>query len=247
MNNKRFIFLFLSVVNILFCFGQGQSHTSSKARHHHFYHKIDVGFGNLYSCALASCLTGGINYLLDDAVFETSFRYPMYKYPDVTSYSLTRSNVLGLYKSDLISDFSGGIKLGYQTYNPDLLNWGVYGSAHYNNNIGLNSGEWETIAYGIASVGGGMCFTLGQMSQGVRWTFDVSLEYGKNVLSDMTECNGFRSQYSVGISGPGLVQNTKLFADIVHFPVISSPFEVFPASVGISWTITPQQVESKTW
>ena len=247
MTKRYFVFLLLST-SLFLCFGQGQSQTSSRARHHNFYHRIDVGSGNLYTCALTSCITGGINYLLDDAVFETSFRYPSYRYSDCRTLSLTKPNMVGLFKADLLSDFSGGIKLGYQTYNPDVINWGVYGSAHYyNNTLTLDYGESKTITYDVASFGGGAFLTLGQMSQAVRWTLDFSLEYGKNVWNNMADYNGFYSHYSVGISGPGLVQNMKIFADVAHFPVVYSPVNIYPMTFGVSWTITPKQVNNKRW
>lgn len=241
-------------------YAQGHLHNNGRARHNNFYHKIELNYGNIYSFAITSCLTGVVNYLIDDAVFETGFDYPIYREQTASPYSFKRQNIFGVQLKDLLHNFDAGIKLGYQTYDPRFVNFGVcaVGSYKYEPFIGTVLKEDATIANPSsiqrALIGGNIMLYLGEMGMstqvtleaGVRYSIGLSLDDPSRIIAHESLTNGIVSHYAISVGGPGYFQNIKLFADISHYDLIeSSNLQLSPIYVGLSWTITPQQSDNK--
>lgn len=242
-------------------YAQGHLHSNhERARHNNFYHKVELNYGNLYSFALSSCLTGVINYLIDDTMFETGLSVPIYREQAIAPYSFSRQNLLGVKLNDLVHNFDGGIKLGYQTYDPRFVNFGICAVASYKHDpfLGALLQDEETLSY-QASIqrllfGGNVMLYLGEMGMstqviieaGIRYSYGLAFKDPSSLgLSEHLK-NGWVSHYAVSIGGPGFFQNIKLFADVTHFSLIdSSHLKLSPIYVGLSWTVTPQQSSNK--
>lgn len=242
-----------------FAQGHRHDHSDGRARHHNFYHKVNLSFGNLYGFALSSCLTGVINYLIDDAMFETGFGYPIYREKTVSPYRFSRQNMLGVERYDLLHNFDGGIRLGYQTYNPRFVNVGFCALAQYKyepfllmDNLG---GEQQAVQSTVRRVllGGNFMLFLGKMSMDTRVELETGLRYslGMGYVNPVGASvnalnNGLVSHYALSIGGPGYFQNIKFFADVTHFNLIQNDhISLSPIYVGLSWTVTPKQSDYK--
>lgn len=247
---------FLSCINLN---AQGHRHGHEYARHNNFYHKVELNYGNLYSFAISSCLTGVLNYFIDDAIFETGLGVPIYRQQTSDLFSFSRNNLFGIQPNDLIHNFDGGIKLGYQTYDPRFVNFGVCALASYkyepfSGTLLQNDNIQSLFSIRRILLGGNLMLCLGEMGMNTQVILEVglryskgltynapSLLYGKGALND-----GLVSHYGISIGGPGYFQNIKLFADITHYNLITSPdLTLSPIYVGLSWTVTPQQSISK--
>lgn len=239
---------------------EGHLREHDRAQHNNFYHKVELNYGNIYSFALTSCLTGLINYLVDDAIFETGFGVPIYREQTGPQYSFARQNLLGVQPRDLIHNFDCALKLGYQTYDPQFFNIGICAIAAYKYEpfcgVFLQDDETVTFPSSIkrALFGGNLLLFLGEMGMSTRVTLEAGLRYSYGIAfndsSSLTNKsalnNGLVSHYAVSIGGPGFFQNIKLFADITHFSLIESPnLRLSPIYLGFSWTVTPQQSFNK--
>lgn len=247
---------YIAILTIIFYFSangvyaQGGRISGGIARHHNFYHKVDLEFGNIYSCALASCLTGYVNYLINDAMFETGYSYPVYRINAKDGQTISHNNVFGLSANDLLCNFQGGFKLGYQTYSPTFINWGVYDQIHYRvDNFMMsfpNKGDEENKTISNVLFGIGSVINIGRMEDGFRLSVEAGVNYSVCVNSDTgNSCNGLISHYAIGIEGPKFVQDIKLYADISHYNVTDNPINLSPITFGVMWAITPAQGERK--
>ena len=242
-------------------YAQGHLHENNgRARHHNFYHKVELNYGNLYSFAASSCITGVINYLMDDAFFETGLSVPIYRQNTVPPYSFVRQNMVGVKPNDLIHNFEGGLKLGYQTYNPGtFVNVGVCGVAQYKHEpfTGQTTIDDDRSIYSSLLsrllVGGNFMLMLGDMGSGTQVIFEAGLRYSIGLkyedpypLSSANLNNGLVSHYAVSIGGPRYLQNIKIFTDVSHFKVVDTDYlTMSPIYVGLSWTVTPRQSYNK--
>lgn len=233
---------------------------SGRARHNHFYHKVEFNYGNLYSFALSSCLTGVVNYLLDDAIFESGFCWPIYRKQEVSPYSFERQNVVGLQSNDLLHNIDCGIKLGYQTSDPGLLNFGICAVADYKYEPFMDSLQQDEVIQSFRSnirrilLGGNIMLYLGKMAMGtqviletgIRYSYGLTCNVPSSLGSTTSLNNGIVSHFAVSFGGPSYFQNIRIFADLTHFNLLESQnLRLSPIYVGLSWTVTPQQRVNK--
>lgn len=254
------IFNIIAVTITVPSFAQGQISNDGRARHHNFYHKIELTSGNLYSFAASSCLTGLINYLVDDAFLETGLEIPVYREHVNNAYIFSRQNMFGLESRDVLHNLGGSIKLGYQTYDPRFVNFGICGIAQYKYEpfFGSGSADGETICYpaDISRIllGGNLMLMLGEMGMDTQVTIEAGLKYSMglkyndaySILTPLPLNDGLTSHYAVSFGGPGYFQNIKFFADISHFKLIEAEhISLSPIYIGLSWIVTPQQSYNK--
>lgn len=260
---KKLYSAIISICCITSCinmYAQGRSYNGVRARHNNFYHKVELNYGNLYSFAISSCLTGVVNYLIDDTVFETGFGFPVYRVQNESPYYFAPQNPLGVQLKDLLHNYEAGLKLGYQTYDPRFVNFGICAVASYKFEpfIGNILIEDVTIANPSsiqrALIGGNIMLYLGEMGMSTQVTLEVGLRYSYGLsLTDSSKTitqeslkNGIVSHYAITVGGPGFLQNIKLFADVNHYDLIKNSYlRLSPIYVGFSWTITPQQSDNK--
>ena len=202
---------------------------------------------------MLSCVSGVLNYVLDDAVSETSFEYPIYRQTAMAD-AFSRQYLLGVLANDLLHDFNGGLKLGYQSYSPELFNWGICLVGEYKR----EPYKWkaaESEAGGLMSrvlAGGNLMFRFGEMGMSSLFTVELGLRYSyglshvNEAIPSSTLNNGLVSHYALQVGGPGFFQDIKLFMDISHFKLVDCPeLQMSPVYVGLSWTVTPRQAQMR--
>ena len=254
---KRFIWLLINLLIVCFpLVGQGRRRNSASAHHYNFYHKIELGSGNVYGFGILSCASGVFNYLIDDAVAETNFEYPIYREQTSVPDAFSRQYLLGVVPNDLLHDFSGGVKLGYQSYSPDFFNWGVCAVGEYKREPYKWSGT-DAEGGGVmgrALAGGNVMFRFGEMGMhslftvelGIRYSYGLSHMNAALSSPDMKLNNGLVSHYAIQIGGPGFFQDIKLYVDVPHYKVVDCPeLQLSPIYLGFSWTVTPRQAQMR--
>jgi len=124
------IVLALALTNIMTVSAQG-GRNREKAKSHNLYFRVETASGNIYP-VVTSMVTGLFNYWLDQPIFETSYNYSFLtaKYGN-EKLDVKNHKFNGLTARDLFNDIQVGLKIGYQTYTPDLFNFGIYASGTY--------------------------------------------------------------------------------------------------------------------
>lgn len=235
-----------------------QAQSDVKIKNHHLIFNGDIASGNPYIMAGSSVITGLLNYyLLNNAFFENSFIYGFYS-TNVDGLKAKTMNPMGLTARELFNNIQLGLKLGYQTYSPEFFNCGVYVSAHYKidqfkvgyDDDNMHRHRAQRVLFGVTAL-----MSLGSMAQpsrviieaGLRYSFGLSyispLGNDKNQLN-----NGLISHYAIKIASRGMLQNIGIFADINHFNMWKNyrpNQKLNNFTMGITWTITPQQVEER--
>lgn len=234
---------------------------SNRFKNHHFIFNGDIASGNPYTMAASSIVTGLANYyLLNDAFFENSFAYSLYTTND-DNLKVKTMNPTGLTAKELFNNIQVGLKLGYQTYSPEFINAGIYASAHYkleqfkvgNNDDNMKKHKAQRALLGITGL-----VSLGSMGQasrvileaGVRYSMSLAYQSPFGTKKDQLN-NGITSHYAIKLASRGMWQNIGVYADIDHFNMwknYESGKKLKSCTFGITWTITPQQVEDrKDW
>lgn len=235
-----------------------QAQSNVRLKNHHIIFNGDIASGNPYVMAASSVLTGLANYhLLNDAFFENSFIYGIYT-TNVDGLKARTMNPMGFSASELFNNMQVGVKLGYQTYNPEFFNCGIYASAHYKLDqfkVGYNDDNMQKHRVQRILLGINALLSLGSMDQPSRVIIEAGLRYSfglayKSPLGDDKEQlnNGIVGHYAIKIASRGMMQNIGVFADINHFNVwkdLRPHQKLNNYTLGITWTITPQQVISR--
>lgn len=248
---KILIFLFATIVAASSSLAQ----TNYRFKNQHLIFNGEIASGNPYTIAVSSVITGLANYyLLNDAFFENSFAYGIYT-TNIDNLKVKTQNPMGVTARELFNNLQVGLKLGYQTYNPDFFNFGIYASAHYKIDqfkVGYNDDNMSNHRAERALFGATALFSLGSMKQPSRVIIEAGLRYSlglayhsplgnnKNQLND-----GLVSHFAIKLASRGMWQNIGLYADINHFNMWkdSRPNqELNNYTFGITWTITPLQV-----
>lgn len=226
----------------------------------HFYHRLEINTGNLYSFVASNLITAGANKLTTDRLFDNSFAYTVYNVKDdETKYTAKDYNRIGLSIRDLFSDCSFGAKLGYQSFSPGIFNWGLFASGHYRiNQFKLNpdnNEEYSRHNIQYWQLGGGIMLAFGAMSSGSKIVFEAGLRYNipayykgawgtdkSHILS-----HGISSHYSLRIGGFGPLQGIGVFADIPHSNWINNQFcnditSLKGYTFGLTYTILPWDI-----
>lgn len=255
---KKFIVLTMITLGISY---HAHAQSDIRFKNHNLIFNVDIASGNPYTIAASSVITGLANYyLLNDAFFENSFIYGLYK-TNVDGLQVRTMNPMGLTASELFNNLQVGLKLGYQTYSPEFFNFGFYGSAHYKIdqfNIGYNDDNMQKHRAQRALFGATALLSLGSMNQPSRVIIEAGVRYSmalayKSPLGNQKEQlnDGLVSHFAVKLASRGMLQNIGVFADINHFNMwkdLRPNQKLNNYTFGITWTITPQQVDDrKDW
>lgn len=235
---------------------QAQSNVSFK--NHHLIFNGDISSGSPYTIAASSVITGLVNYyLLNDAFFENSFAYSIYS-TNVDGLKAKTMNPMGLTASELFNNLQAGLKLGYQTYSPEFFNCGIYASAHYKLDqfkVGYNDDSMQKHRAQRFLFGATALFSLGSMEQSSRIVIEAGIRYSMGLSyksplgNDKKQLNdGLVSHFAIKVASRGMWQNLGIYADINHFNMwkdFRSGQKLDNLTFGITWTITPQQVDER--
>lgn len=223
-----------------------------------FFHRVDIETGNLYTFVASNLLTAGINKLTDDRLLDTGFSYTWGNLADTPQSDKYRNyNLAGITARDLFSDVTTGLKLGYQTFSPGAVNFGIFGSAHYRLNQFKYEISDEQFHHRVQRVafGGGVFFTFGSIEQSQRVIVEAALRY--NIPIGYNGCwgekakdiinEGMTSHYSIRMGGFGKLQGLGIFVDIPHYNLLknNSSFNLPKLrlyTIGITYTIMPWNV-----
>ena len=235
-----------------------QAQSNVRFKNHHLIFNSEIASGSPYMMAASSVLTGLINYhLLNDAFFENSFAYGLYS-TNVDGLKVRTMNPMGLTARELFNNIQAGLKLGYQTYSPEFFNCGIYASAHYKLDqfkVGFDDDNMQRHRAQRILLGVNALLSLGSMGQpsrviieaGVRYS--LGLAYTSPLGDDKNQLNdGIVSHYAIKLASRGMLQNIGVYADINHFNMwkdFRPNQELHNYNIGITWTITPQQVDKR--
>lgn len=242
-------------------FAQGGRYRD-KAKSHNLYFRIDLASGNIYP-VVTSMATGLFNYWLDQPLFETSYNYSFItaKYND-EKLDVKKYKFNGLTAHDLFNDVQVGIKLGYQTYSTELFNFGLYASGHYKidqfqikgaGDAGYCNHNIHRIQLGLNA------FTsIGRMGDPLKVSIEAGCRYNigclyKNPYDNDTDMlnNGLCSHFALKFAGEGILQDFGVFANFNHYnllkekEIIGGVNEIKGWSIGLTFSLTPQQIENK--
>ena len=252
-------FLFMLIASGICCGLQAQSNL--RIKNHNLIFNAEIASGSPYTIAASSVITGLANYyLLNDAFFENAFAYNLYT-TNVDDLKVRTMNPMGLTASNLFNNLQAGLKLGYQTYNPEFFNCGIYASAHYKSDqfeVAYNDDNMERHRAQRVLFGATALLSLGSMEQPSRVIIEAGVRYSLAVAyksplgNDIDQLNnGLVSHFAIKVAGRDMWQNIGVYADINHFNLWKDYIpgqKLNNYTFGITWTITPQQVdERKDW
>lgn len=253
MNMRRHL-AFLGVACLLAGSVYGQ-----RVRDNRLFFHVDLAAGNLYTAALASFATWGLNEATQSNFFENGLEIPFYsgesagKDMDVKNYDL-----LGYTAHDLFNILHPSLKLGYMSNRLSDVNFGFYASAEYHFSQ-LKTMDAGTSTFGNnrmqrALLGGSAFLVLGDLGSkyhlmieaGARYSMGMSYKgvYGteKDILN-----NGVTSHFGVKLSGPAALQDIGLYADFNHFDLLKTTTDkVNGWNIGILWTVNPGQSNNRS-
>lgn len=233
--------------------------TVFSANAQNLYYRLDVGTNNIYSFAVANLATAGLNALTDKMLFDNAYTYTYLNTSN--EFDAKNYSIVGMTARDIFSDITAGGKIGYQSFNPGIFNWGIYGSAHYRINQFKSSlkGQNDELHNDIQRVllGGGLLFNLGDIESSTRFVIEAGVRYelplsynrlnGQKV-SDVLN-SGLSSHFALRINGNGLLQGLGIYADIPHYNLfkdsvgnIDNP-KLKMYTFGIIYTITPWKIK----
>lgn len=247
---KKLIFLIVTTLISLCSYAQ----TNYRFKNQHLIFNGEIASGNPYLIAASSVITGLTNYyLLNDAFFENAFAYSIYS-TNIDGLKAKTMNPMGLTASELFNNFQIGLKIGYQTYNPEYFNFGIYASAHYKIDqfkVGYDD-HMDRHRAQRALIGATALLSLGSMRQPSRIIVEAGLRYSlglayKSPFGDNKDQlnDGLVSHFAIKLASRGMWQNIGLYADINHFNMwkdFRPNHKLNNYTFGITWTITPQQV-----
>lgn len=226
----------------------------------HFYHRLDVGMGNFYGFALTNAVTGALNGLTNDMLFDCAVAETFMPtsgngalYDDVKRYK-----GFGITARDFFNDVTTGARLGYKTTRFSAFNWGVFGSPHYRIN------QFKTVSSTVddalvrhnvhrLQVGGGLLFEFGKTDKPTKVIVEAELRYdmpikykGLEGLDASDAINsGLSSRYALRINGKGWFQGIGVYAEIPHYNLFdkSNTGALLPQikayTIGFIYTVTP--------
>ena len=247
----------LSMLLIVLCLFQ-VSWAQQRIKNHNLIFNCDIASGSPYTMACSSVVTGLANYyLLKDAFFENAFAYSFYS-TDVDGLKAKTMSPMGLTASELLNNLQVGLKVGYQTYTPEFVNYGIYASAHYKIDqfeVGYNDDNMFKHRAQRALLGATALLSLGSMGQPSRIIIEAGCRYSiglayKSPLGDDKDqlSNGLVSHFGVKLASRGMMQNIGVYADFNHFNMwkdFRPNQKLNNWTIGLTWTITPQQVDDR--
>ncbi|MCD8296975.1 MAG: hypothetical protein LUC88_05320 [Prevotella sp.] len=219
---------------------------------------IELASGSPYTFAASSIITGLANYyLLNDAFFENSFIYGLYTM-NVDGLKARTMNPMGITASEFFNNIQAGYKIGYQTYNPEFFNCGIYASADYKLDqfkIGTDHDDMQRHRAQRILVGATALVSLGSMDKPTRiiieagCRYSIGLSYKSPMSDDNSQLNnGLISHFAVKVASRGMLQDIGIFADINHFNLwkdYNPGQKLKNITLGFTWKITPQQADKR--
>lgn len=242
--NRRFLSIIISVLLM---------HVGVSAQSRNFYHRLDVGSGNVYSFVGSNLITAFVNYFSHDLLFDNSFNYTVFS--GNGNLKTKTENTMGINSRDLFNDVFAGTKLGYKSDNFGNFNWGVYGSVHYKLNqfqsIWTLGGNYNHERFSFLKSGIGFYTLFGSIEQKLKCQIEFGLQYcvptsyKGNFGNDAKVLNnGIASHYALKIAG-ATDFSCGVFLDLYHFDIykkdFSKKFKMY--NLGVTFTITPKRGE----
>lgn len=248
---KKFAILAVAIMISMVTNGQ-------KIRDNHTFLHVDFAAGNLYTAAVPSILTWGLNELTQSNIFENALEIPFYsgdygtQKMDIKDYDM-----LGYTAHDLFKNLHPGIKLGYQTRKMSQTNWGIYAAAEYILNQFKTKlpemGNFGNNKLQRALFGGSAFIIIGGVDKKYHFMieagarFNVALDYrgplgkGKDDIN-----NGVSSHFAFKVTGSAPIQNFGIYADFNHFDLLKNDMMKLKMwNIGIMWTVTPGQSSNR--
>lgn len=220
-----------------------------------FFHRIDVNMGNIYSFVASNLISAGLNQLTKDRLVDTSFGYTIYSHhSNSDDINIKDYNRTGLTIKDLFADSTFGAKLGYQSSNPGVFNWAIYGSCHYRINqfkLLYDDSQFRQNIQRL-QLGGGLLFSFGDIEHDTRFVIEAGLRYNIPIFYDgsigesaSSAINtGLTSHYSLRFGGFGFLKGVGIFAEVPHYnsvkgQTVHTGLSLKPYTFGITYTIMP--------
>ena len=191
----------------------------------------------------------------------------------IYSRQISATMVLPVLQKDIVGDFSHHslpdgvsikklswktLKIGYQTYSPEFVNAGIYASAHYKLDqfqVGVDDDHMANHRAQRVLVGATALLSLGSMGQASRviieagCRYSLGLAYKSPLGTDKKQLNdGLVSHFAIKLASRGMMQNVGIYADINHFNLwkdFRPNQKLNNMTFGLTWTITPQQVDER--
>lgn len=240
MNIKKvflFVFTLLTASSVFAQPGWMDEDNGGPKNDHLFWH-VDLNYGNLYPAAVSSIVTGYLNYLMKQAVFETGVTYDVYhgKLNDETI-KYREYSPLGVRARELFNTVQPGFKIGYKSNNNGNFNWGVYAMGHYKldqlelRDPGQDSYMHHRLQY--VKAGGGLHFTIGRQVGEDSWRrliIEAGCQYSlpigyKGYSHDKKELGkGISSHFALKLGGPAYLQDIGFFFDYDHFNTFNKDY-----------------------
>lgn len=253
---KKFL---LSILILLSCGASSYAQSRVGIKNHNLIFNCDLGFGNPYTTAVSSVVTGLANYyILNDAFFENSYIYGIYP-TSIDKLTVKTQNPMGLNARELFNNVQAGLKLGYQSYSPGFFNAGIYATGHYKIDqfkLGYSNDNMFNHRAQRVLVGATALLSLGSMEQANRviieagCRYSIGLKYASSNPNDEVSLNnGLVSHFGIKVASRGMLQNLGIFADINHFNLWKNVTggKLNNYTFGLTWTITPQQVDYRKY
>ncbi len=247
MKLHKFLLFFILLLSTTF---------SLNAQSRNFYHRIEIGSGNLYSFVAGNLIAGFANYYTHSVLFDNSFTYTLFSgKTDLGSVKTKPENLIGITARDLFNDISGGVKLGYNSDNFDNFNWGVYGSLYYKLNqfksLWHTNAEYTRERFSYLKPGIGFFALFGSIEQKVKYQLEAGIQYCcpiayTGVFGSKTNTlnSGIGSHYAIKIGG-ATDFSCGIYVDLYHFDLYKKEyckkFKMY--NLGVTFTITPKRSE----
>ncbi len=199
----------------------------------HLYLRLDVGSGNIYTFAASNIVTGFINLVSKQVLFDNSFLLTYNSGSiDNRDIDLKGNNKIGLVARDAFNELYGGLKLGYQSDNIGNFNWGIYGSAHYKLNQYRakfpNETDFSPERFSYFKPGAGLFMIFGSIQQKTKVQVEAALRYAipigyKGMIGTDAEVlnSGLASFYALKFGGYSWF-NFGFFAEVNHFDIFKT-------------------------
>ena len=225
-----------------------------RARYNNLFFHIDFAAGNIYTAALSSFATWGLNEATSSNIFENALEIPFYSGESVgMDMDVKNYDALGFTARDLFNTIHPSLKLGYVSSSLSDTNYGFYATAEYCSNQfksqapgapSFSSNRMQRALFGGSAfmVFGGIGRKYHFMVEaGARYSMALGYKGGygtdKNVLND-----GVSSHFALKLTGPAALQDFGVYADINHFDLLKTATDkVNGWNIGIMWTVTPGQ------
>jgi hypothetical protein len=234
-----------------------------KYHSHNFYLHVGVNSGNIYPFAGWSILSGVLNSALKYNLFESGFAYDIYSGEGV---STKYNSPIAFSAVSIFNHLNPEIKIGYYSaYISSPFNWGILATGGYKiNQFQMQEMDRYTRqcihraqvgAMLLLAVGKNGASTQAMIEVGAKYNFATQYKAGE--ISDINALNnGLTSHFALKFGGSGWLQNVGVYADIDHYTLFNSSYEVDGIkpfdnnklkniTIGVCVTVTPSQANRR--